>query len=276
MIEAFYPTFASLPIKPYGFFLFLSLSIYFIGTYFTSFRKRWISTDLFYTYATWSVIAGLAGGKLLFIAYEETLSVSTLKEFLLSLQHGFSLLGGVGAVFLFLIVFTLYQGIPLLALLDIAVLYAPLAEAIARIGCLTAGCCYGLVGWKGEWAIMYTHPDQLAPLYIPLFPSQLVTSIGCLFVFALLLIVYVSNRLPSGGLTGVYLLLLGILRFSVDFWRGDRGPLTIANQWWLRWSFYQYVALFTVGMGILIFFIAWYYKDRIFQWRITSHSLSKK
>jgi phosphatidylglycerol:prolipoprotein diacylglycerol transferase len=68
-------------------------------------------------------------------------------------------------------------GLPLLTLGDAIVAPVALAQGIGRLGCLAAGCCYG-VATQGWCAITFTpcgRPrSNRRPLGVPLFPVQLV------------------------------------------------------------------------------------------------------
>lgn len=96
----------------------------------------------------------------------------------------------------------------------------PAAQGVARLGCLLHGCCYG-TEWAGPWAVQTAgalrHP---APLY---------EAVLCLGLAAWLW----SQRarpLPTGNLFRRYLVGYALIRFGVEFFRGDParhlGPLT--------------------------------------------------
>jgi phosphatidylglycerol:prolipoprotein diacylglycerol transferase len=113
----------------------------------------------------------------------------------------------------------------MLQLMDLASQYAPLMQAIARIGCLLAGCCYGKLAPDLPWAITFTRPDGFAPLQLPLHPTQIYFGLASLCIFFIMVTVARVSTTKPGQLTCLYLILESLSRFTLDFWRGDRGPL---------------------------------------------------
>ncbi len=106
--------------------------------------------------------------------------------------------------------------------LDLGGVAMPLAQAIGRLGCLAAGCCYGRL------------TDSFLGLYLPdhdgvwqvRYPTQLMAAAGDLLIFAVLLLVerHGGRLRPDGRLALLYLILFGAKRFALDFLRGDALP----------------------------------------------------
>jgi phosphatidylglycerol:prolipoprotein diacylglycerol transferase len=110
-----------------------------------------------------------------------------------------------------------------LALWQTADIFAPsvaIGHVFGRLGCFAAGCCYGKTAQTLPWGVIFTDPDCLAPTDVLLHPTQLYESAGELIIFFILL---VSRRYKSfnGQLFMTYLLLYSVLRFFVEFFRGD-------------------------------------------------------
>lgn len=121
-----------------------------------------------------------------------------------------------------------------------------LGEAIGRIGCLAAGCCYGAV-CDLPWAISFSHPESLAPLFQPLHPTQLYHSLAGLACFSILASVKPFVRRP-GWLMGIFLILFGAMRFVIELFRADyRGELGLL-------SVTQLIALGGVALGVFIMY----------------------
>lgn len=101
-------------------------------------------------------------------------------------------------------------------LMDTLLPSLPLAQSFGRVGCLLAGCCYGV---PASWGVLMD-PASGAPTDTPLLPVQLLEAAGTLAICLLLL--YIGRRAqPPGRLLGTYLLCYGVLRFALEFWRGD-------------------------------------------------------
>ncbi|MBE7048017.1 MAG: prolipoprotein diacylglyceryl transferase [Ruminococcaceae bacterium] len=105
----------------------------------------------------------------------------------------------------------------------------PLGHAIGRIGCLLAGCCHG---------IEYTGPLAVKNLLISAektyFPIQAVEALLNVSIFIFLLW-YTRKKHPTYHILCVYLYFYSILRFILEFFRGDliRGGFSIlsTSQW---------------------------------------------
>jgi len=116
-----------------------------------------------------------------------------------------------------------------LSLWQIADIFAPsiaVGHAIGRLGCFFAGCCHGRPA-DLPWAITFTDPHSLAPLGIALHPTQLYEA-GGEFINFLILLLLRKRQTFRGEVFWSYVILYSILRFFVEFFRGDaaRGMLT--------------------------------------------------
>jgi phosphatidylglycerol:prolipoprotein diacylglycerol transferase len=145
-------------------------------------------------------------------------------------------------------------------LLDAVCRYAPLGHAFGRLGCFFGGCCFGAVtdsplGIRfpaGSPAYLQHKLAGLLPpnavASLPVHPSQLYEALGDLALFGLLQ--YAGNRrdsgLPPGRMTTLYLAGYAVLRFVLEFWRGD----TIRGVYY-GISTSQYVAL-AILAGVLV------------------------
>jgi phosphatidylglycerol:prolipoprotein diacylglycerol transferase len=96
-----------------------------------------------------------------------------------------------------------------------------LGHGIGRIGCFTAGCCWG-VECHRPWAVTFTslaaHDRVGVPLNIPIHPTQLYEAFAEFAIFAFL---YWRIHKPhgDGAIIGAYLLLYSTARFTVEFFR---------------------------------------------------------
>ncbi len=91
----------------------------------------------------------------------------------------------------------------------------PFGHAFGRVGCLFAGCCYG-IPYDGACAV------SLEPVGImyPVFPVQLLEAVLNLLLSLCLLLI--SRKKPSGfTLLYLYLICYSGIRFVLEFLRGD-------------------------------------------------------
>lgn len=106
-------------------------------------------------------------------------------------------------------------------------LWAPavaVGQAIGRIGCLMAGCCYGKPTHL-KWGIVFTHPHSLAPRDVALHPTQIYSSISGFIIFFILLLIY-SQKKFEGQVFLWFLILHSTARLAIERFRGDdRGML---------------------------------------------------
>ena len=126
-------------------------------------------------------------------------------------------------------------------------LFAPslaIGHAIGRIGCFYAGCCYGKPAEGVPWAVTFCDPQTLALVGIPLHPTQLYESLGELTIF-LVLITLRRHKSFNGQLFVAYVMLYSVLRFIVEFFRGD-----------VERGFITHQLSFSQGVSVLIFLTA--------------------
>lgn len=199
---------------------------------------------------------GLAGARVIPIL-QDALLVGRLTMGLI-LSGGLVYYGGALAFFGALRLGCRLWRLPPWPLLDAVCRYVPLGHAFGRLGCFFGGCCFGAVtngplGVRfpaGSPAFLQHKAQGLLPpgavASLPVHPTQLYEALGNLVLFGLLALV--SRRpggLPPGRLTTLYLLGYAVLRFTVEFWRGDDirglyGPLSTS----------QYIAM-SVGLACL-------------------------
>lgn len=108
---------------------------------------------------------------------------------------------------------------PFLATWDVFATAMPIGHAITRIGCLMAGCCYGLPS-DAPWAVTYTNLDGVAPLNIALHPVQLYEA-GWLLVVGLITNIAWSRKKFDGQIMALYLLFYAAGRWVIELYRGD-------------------------------------------------------
>ncbi len=211
-------------------------------------RAQYMSSSAFFNLIIESALAALLGGRVLHILSSLS-DYPTLYAMISLWDGGLSILGGLLGVLLFSSWRLRQLGVPFAPVADIAALYAPLVHSIARIGCFIVGCCHG-APTDSIFGFTYTHPQALAPLNVPLHPSQLYSSLvyACLFIA---LYLYAERSKPQAGvITLLYIMGMSLERFLIDFVRGDR----ILVKSLPHLSFYQLVAaaLFIGALSIMI------------------------
>jgi phosphatidylglycerol:prolipoprotein diacylglycerol transferase len=175
------------------------------------------------------IIAALVGAKLMLVAVDFNYFVSRPGELLSLVRAGGVFYGGLIAAVAVAFWLVRRYGLPIWTTAD---LFAPgiaLGHVIGRLGCLLAGCCYGRPT-DVPWAITFTDPVAAAnvgtPLGVPLHPTQLYDAGAELLIMIVLLATERKGRVFAGRTFWLYILLYGVSRFVVEFFRGDeRGSM---------------------------------------------------
>lgn len=101
---------------------------------------------------------------------------------------------------------------------DIYAFSIPLFHFFGRIGCFFAGCCYGIESKFGFTA--YDNPVIDDINNVKRFPVSLVESALNLLIFAVLFLMFKKEKCKK-KLIFVYMLSYSVVRFCVEFLRGD-------------------------------------------------------
>ncbi len=127
------------------------------------------------------------------------------------------------------------------AMLRMTVPCIPLFHFFGRLGCFFAGCCHGIE--NEQFGIAYTNSFS-ALNGIPYLPIQLYEAAGNLIIFFILIFRERKSKSCFEAI-GIYTVLYGVMRFILEFFRGDaiRGHLGI-------FSTSQWLSLILIPVGI--------------------------
>lgn len=240
-----------LRIFTYGFFLALAFLIA-IGLAGREARRVGARVDRVYDLCFYIVLAAIVGSRLLHVLLSPAYFWAHPLEIIKLWKGGLAFQGGVFLGVVVAVVYMRWHQMPILGTFDILTVGTPLGQSIGRIGCFMAGCCYGRP-CDLPWAVTFTDPNTLAPPGIPIHPTQLYESFLALGNFAIIFWLRKRKRF-DGQLTATYLMLAGLIRFGVEFFRGDyRGPIIAGGM-----PLTQVIALLlAVIMGAWLFFRLW-------------------
>lgn len=215
-------------IASYGVMIALSFLVFLLCTLYHPIRKKFISEEMYQNALFIGLFSGIMGGRILGVITEWESFSNNWIEIFYPWVGGFMVLGSIIGVLSIAPLYLYYNRIQILPLLDLAALYGPLMQAIARFGCLFSGCCYGIPATTDAWyAVQFSDPVGAAPLGIWLHPTQLYASLASFVIFLLMQIMYRNTQIKRGQLIFSYLTLESLARLAVDFWRDDRGNLTV-------------------------------------------------
>ena len=169
------------------------------------------------------------------------------------LQAGGVFYGGLIAALLVAWWYMRKTKLPPLGTADVFAPAIALGHAIGRLGCFSAGCCWGVECHK-PWAVTFTDPaahDLVGvPLNTPLHPTQLYESAAEFLIFGILYWRF-RRAHKSGAIISLYLMLYSTARFIVEFFRVHEqgnlwgGPLDTSQ--WIS------IALFALGASYFAF-----------------------
>lgn len=184
----------------------------------------------------WAIILGFAGAKLLYFITDPPSMPQSWSQLWSLISEGLVFYGGLIGGLLGLLFAALKTKRSYLTFTD---LFAPcfcLAHAGGRIGCLMAGCCYG-VECEGALCVVLNGVSRLA--------TQPMESCFLVCLAIVLTVVYLRNP-HRGTVTGLYMVLYAVWRFIIEFFRADdRGAVGVL-------STSQFISLFILAAGIVL------------------------
>ncbi len=217
-------------------------------------KKRGLNADRIVDVSFWGLGLGLLGGRIVYILTRWDYFSSHLIEVFYFWEGGLVFYGGFIGGFIAFYIFTKKYKLPFLETVDIAVPSLAIAHFFGRLGCFSAGCCFGRpVLGSLPWAVTFHNPLSLAPQGIPLHPTQLYDALNALIIFAVLMFMRPRKKFVGEQLC-IYMILYSIGRSIVEVYRGDsiRGfvidPYLSTSQFisififvtavvlWIKWS----------------------------------------
>ena len=175
--------------------------------------------DMAFIMILWAIV----GSRLLYIlinlSYYKAHPIDILKIW----QGGLVFSGGLIAVSAAMVLYLRRHHLSFRATGDLWAPALAVGQAIGRIGCFMAGCCYGKPT-DLPWGAIFTHPQSLAPQNIPLHPTQIYSSLAGFSIFFILLVLY-GRRKFQGQVFLWYLILHSTARLFIERFRGDERGL---------------------------------------------------
>lgn len=256
--ELFHVPFLGLPIHTYGVLVVIGFLLALQVAYLQAKRLGRYADEVM-DFAFWALVGGVLGARILYIVVEardyfyehpwvevQQLGIHIPRLFALW-EGGLVYWGGAIGGFVALLVYAQRHRISIPVFADLIVLGLPLGQAFGRLGCVAAGCCYGKPVYHLDagkvvsdlpFALRFP-PDSLAypSLFqsgtweqkqlmlklgstLPLFPSQLAESFGCLLLFFILLWI-APRKWFHGQLLLCYAIGYSVMRFLLETLRGD-------------------------------------------------------
>ena len=173
----------------------------------------------------YGIVGAFVGAKLLFLCtvlpelradlpYLWTQTAAFLKKYL---SAGFVFFGGLYGALAAALLYARLTRTSAEKLLNMLLPAVLLIHGLGRVGCFCMGCCYGKPSEK--WGVLFSR-SEIAPSDVPLLPIQLYEAAGVLLLFGVL--AHMGAKKANGfRMLAVYLLAYSILRFGLEYLRGD-------------------------------------------------------
>jgi phosphatidylglycerol:prolipoprotein diacylglycerol transferase len=191
----------------------------------SSAKKQGLNPDSIWNMGLIIIFSALVGAKILLFLSDfsyysqnprEIFSLSTLRS--TGVYYGGLLLALAASAW-----YLRKSSLPAWKVADLCAPGIALGQAVGRIGCLLAGCCYGkptAMPWGITFTSRYAYDNVGVPLNVPLHPTQLYESLGTFLLF-LYLFWRLGRKHFDGQIILEYLSLYAALRFVIEFFRDD-------------------------------------------------------
>jgi phosphatidylglycerol---prolipoprotein diacylglyceryl transferase len=247
--------FGPVTIHTYGLLLALA---FIAGIWVTSrnARKLGLDSDSIWNLGLVVIFSALVGAKaLLFVSDYSYYSQNPREIFSLSTLRSTGVYyGGLALALAASFWYVRKAKLPGWTVADLAAPGLALGQAIGRLGCLSAGCCFGKptnLPWAITFTSQYSFENVGVPLHTPLHPTQIYESVGTLLLF-----IYLTWRLGRKRFTGQvvleFLAIYSVLRFVIEIFRDDERSFIVDG----ILSTSQLIACLTVlAAGAVLYFM---------------------
>ncbi|MEA1871961.1 MAG: prolipoprotein diacylglyceryl transferase [Caldisericota bacterium] len=236
-------TIGSLTVRWYGIIVGVAVILMIVITAREA-KRLGITRDL-YNLFLWCIIGGYIGARLAYVIYDWEHFIANPGEIIgvAGLAQNGMIIGVIVAALIYMRV-TRMRFSTLLSIGDAVAVAMPLALAIARIACTINGCCTGTFAPNLPWAVVYTHPNSVAPLNVPMHPTQIYHLLWGLIVFSVVWRLRGKFK-PEGCLAFFCFCLFAAGDFGIRVLRTDEPVL-----WGLRQAQ-------VLDLAILVVFLPW-------------------
>ncbi len=181
---------------------------FFVGMqYIVKYSKNIIGKQQVYDFLFYMILVGIVGARLFYVCLDIPYYLSKPLEIVQVWKGGLVYYGGFIAVLVFTFFYFRNKKVNVIKLMDVFAPALALGHLFGRIGCFFSGCCYGK-NTDCFLAIAHKHP------------TQLYEALGNLIIF-FILHTLLKKQHKDGYVFVLYMLLYSVLRFSVEFFRGD-------------------------------------------------------
>lgn len=198
-------------------------------------QRAGMTKDQVFDLAMLALFTGILGARLLHVIQNWESGNGILWIFRID-EGGLVFYGGFLLAITCVCIYARKKKISMPALLDVTAPAIALAHAFGRLGCFLQGCCFGKPAPEGFFgAVRFpSHPaSSIDPrMCLPdgmtraLYPTQIWESIANVILCAALIYLCKKFRRP-GEIAGIYLIAYAVIRFTLEFFRGDNPELML-------------------------------------------------
>jgi phosphatidylglycerol:prolipoprotein diacylglycerol transferase len=222
-------------------------------------KKEGISSQVVADFIFYTIIIGLVGAKLFLFVTEIKHYLTYPREIPSLITSAGTFYGGLIFGAIFVVWYVRKHKLDIRIIGDILTPAVALAHFFGRMGCFMAGCCWGRSAEGCAVAVQFTSNETTTgvPPHVPLYPTQLAESILNLLNFIFLFFLF-KRKSFKGQVLAVYVINYSIIRFFVEYFRGDldRGYLMgSVNQPFSSISIPQLISLIGICLGIILYVV---------------------
>lgn len=195
-------------ITVYSYGLLVAIGFFAGMTYITKYSDNIpVKKDQMYDFLFYLIVVSIIGARLLYVLVNIDSFIQHPSDVIKVWQGGLIFYGGFIAAVLYALIYCKYKKINIKRLADVFAPALALGHSFGRIGCLLSGCCYG----KETHCLIAVNNR---------YPTQIFEAAGNLIIFFILHKLYKKSH-KDGHVFLLYLIFYSVLRFSIEFFRGD-------------------------------------------------------
>ena len=247
-------------IHTYGFMIMTGAFLAYLYMSRAAKKELGIDPDKIQTLAIYLILSAFIGGKLLFYLEDPGYYFNPPSNMTKNFRTGFVFYGSLLFAVPLAVWYFRKEKWPLWPMMDRLAITTLIIHMCGRIGCFSAGCCYGVPTEK-PWGVKFSHEHtQAEPMHVALHPTQLYEAFFLLGILVFL-IMFKRHKRFEGQLFMIYLMLYAGGRALIEIFRGDlRRGFIIEDVL----SHSQFISIFIIA------FVLWMYR------RLSKKGLYKK
>jgi phosphatidylglycerol:prolipoprotein diacylglycerol transferase len=240
-----------LTIHTYGFTMAVGVAfgLWFI---YAQAKKAGLDANLIMDAAFYTIIVSLIGAKLILFLSNISYYVAYPKELFALARSGGVFQGGLTFGIIYALWYFRRKKIPTWPTADLVAPALALGHGFGRIGCFSAGCCYGsecALPWAAVFKNEYAADLTGVHLNTPLHPVQLYEAILNFLNFGILYIILKKKKF-DGQVFAFYIINYSVIRFFTEYFRGDHSEKIFFIRGATPLSSLSYPQLFC-GLGLI-------------------------